>query len=143
MVIEESKMKLGIGAKYSENRTIEELDINRFIELTGDNNPVHTSDEAAKAQGFKSRIAHGLLSTSFFSAILATKFPGPGAIYLGQSMKFHAPVYLNEMLTYELEVVAQKDGKPIFTISTIVKNSSDDVLVSGEAIIRVPREYLA
>ncbi|MCK6594794.1 MAG: MaoC family dehydratase, partial [Bacteriovoracaceae bacterium] len=114
-------------------------DVRHFAELTGDHNPVHLFDEEAKKLGFKSRIAHGMLSASFFSAILANKFPGPGAIYLGQSIKFHAPVYLNEELTYELEVIAQKEGKPIFTISTVIKNSLNEILVSGEAVIRAPK----
>lgn len=135
-------MKMVLNLKYSEKRTISEIDVARFIELTGDNNPVHTNDEAARAQGFKARISHGMLSTSFFSAILATKFPGPGAIYLGQTIKFHAPVYLNEEITYELEVVHQKEGKPIFTISTLIKNQANEILVSGEATIRIPRDYL-
>lgn len=135
-------MKMALNLKYSEKRTISEIDVARFIELTGDNNPVHTNDDAAKAQGFKAKISHGMLSSSFFSAILATKFPGPGAIYLSQTIKFHAPVYLNEELTYELEVIAQKESKPIFTISTLIKNHLNETLVSGEAIIKVPREYL-
>lgn len=135
-------MKMVLNLKYSEKRTITETDVSRFIELTGDNNPVHTNDDAAKAQGFKAKISHGMLSASFFSAILATKFPGPGAIYLGQTIKFHAPVYLNEEITYELEVIAQKDSKPIFTIETVIKNQNNEILVSGEATIRVPRTYL-
>lgn len=135
-------MKMLINQKYSEIRTITDNDVLRFIELTGDNNPVHLDDLAAKAQGFKSKIAHGMLSSSFFSAILATKFPGPGAIYLGQSIKFHSPVYLNEELIYELEITHQKESKPIFTISTVIKNKFGDILVSGEAVIRVPRDYL-
>lgn len=135
-------MKMHINHKYSEKRTISDSDIAKFIELTGDNNPVHTSDEVAKAHGFQKRIAHGMLSTSYFSAILATKFPGPGSIYLGQSIKFHAPVYLNEEINYELEVIAQKENKPILTITTVIKNQRDEILVSGEAIIKVPREYL-
>lgn len=131
-----------IGLKYIETRIISESDVTKFIELTGDNNPVHLDDQAAKAQGFKSKIAHGLLSTSFISTILATKFPGPGAIYLGQNIKFHAPVYLNEEINYELEVIAQKDNKPILTIRTNIFNQKAELLVSGEATIRVPREYM-
>ncbi len=135
-------MKMTIGLKYIETRIISESDVTKFIELTGDNNPVHLDDQAAKAQGFKSKIAHGLLSTSFISTILATKFPGPGAIYLGQNIKFHAPVYLNEEINYELEVIAQKDNKPILTIRTNIFNQKAELLVSGEATIRVPREYM-
>lgn len=132
-------MELSLYLKYTEKRIISDSDVRHFAELTGDHNPVHLFDEEAKKLGFKSRIAHGMLSASFFSAILANKFPGPGAIYLGQSIKFHAPVYLNEELTYELEVIAQKEGKPIFTISTVIKNSLNEILVSGEAVIREPK----
>ncbi len=128
-----------IGDRYTESRKIIDKDIMAFVELTGDNNPVHLDDEAAKKLGFKGRIAHGLLSTSYISAIIATKFPGPGSIYLGQTFKFQAPVYLNEELIYELEVTAIKDGKPIYTLNTVIKNTDGEVKVTGEAVIRVPR----
>lgn len=132
-------MELALHLKHIEKITITDNHVRQFAVLTGDHNPVHMKDEEAQKLGFKSRIAHGMLSASFFSAILANKFPGPGAIYLGQNIKFHAPVYLNEELTYELEVIAQKEGKPIFTISTIIRNNQNEILVSGEAIIRAPR----
>ena len=97
---------------------------------------MHFDDEKAKAGGFKGRIAHGMVSASLFSKIFATSFPGPGAIYLGQTFKFHAPIYINEIITFHLEVVAQKEGKPIFTVKTEAYGEDKTIRISGEAVIR-------
>ena len=137
-----TREKFQVGSTYTEKRIISGSEVELFAKLTGDHNPVHFSDLEAQEQGFKRRIAHGLLSTSYFSAILANKFPGPGCIYLSQDMKFHAPVYLNEEITYKLSVIAQKESKPIFSIETLILNDQDQPLVSGHATIRVPRSYL-
>jgi 3-hydroxybutyryl-CoA dehydratase len=129
---------LKIGAQYLEEIKITSELISRFAEFSGDFNPVHLNDEAAIAQGFKERIAHGMLSASFFSKILANSFPGPGTIYLNQTLKFHAPVYVNEILTFRLEVMAEKENKPIFTIKTEALGADKLLRISGEAIIRTP-----
>ena len=129
---------LKIGAQYIEEIKITSELISRFAEFSGDFNPVHLNDEAAIAQGFKERIAHGMLSASFFSKILANSFPGPGTIYLNQTLKFHAPVYVNEILTFRLEVMAEKENKPIFTIKTEALGADKLLRISGEAIIRTP-----
>jgi 3-hydroxybutyryl-CoA dehydratase len=125
-----------LGDKYSENVLITAELVQKFADFSGDFNPVHFDDEKAKASGFKSRIAHGMVSASLFSKIFATTFPGPGAIYLGQTFKFHAPVYLNELITYKLEVIAQKEGKPIYTVKTEAFGPDQTLRVSGEAVIK-------
>jgi len=125
-----------LGDKYSENVLITAELVQKFADFSGDFNPVHFDDGKAKASGFKSRIAHGMVSASLFSKIFATTFPGPGAIYLGQTFKFHAPVYLNELITYKLEVIAQKEGKPIYTVKTEAFGPDQTLRVSGEAVIK-------
>lgn len=125
-----------IGDTYTENILIDAGLIQKFADFSGDFNPVHFDDERAKASGFKSRIAHGMVSASLFSKIFATSFPGPGAIYLGQTFKFHAPVYLNEVITYKLEVISQKENKPIYTIKTEAFGPDQILRVSGEAVIK-------
>lgn len=125
-----------VGDVYTEKVQITEDHIKKFADFSGDFNTVHFDNEAAKAQGFKGRIAHGMLSASFFSKIFATTFPGPGAVYLGQNLKFHAPVYLNDTVTFRLEVIAEKEGKPIFTIKTEALNSEGGLYISGDAVIR-------
>jgi 3-hydroxybutyryl-CoA dehydratase len=126
------------GSQYTEKLTITAAHIQSFADFSGDYNPVHFDDEAAKVQGFNGRIAHGMVSASFFSKILANTFPGPGTIYLNQSLKFHAPVYVNEVLTYVLEVISQKEGKPVYTIKTEAFGEDGKLRVSGEAVVRAP-----
>jgi len=125
-----------VGDIYQEEIKITPEHVQKFAEFSGDYNPVHFNDEEAKAQGFKGRIAHGMISASFFSKIFANSFPGPGTIYLNQTFKFHAPVYLNEVLHYRLEVIAQKEGKPIFTVKTEAYGEDQQLRTSGEAVIR-------
>jgi 3-hydroxybutyryl-CoA dehydratase len=125
-----------IGDIYQEKIKITEAHIQKFADFSGDYNTVHFNEEEAKAQGFKGRIAHGMISASFFSKIFANSFPGPGTIYLNQSIKFHAPVYIDEVLNYRLEVIAQKEGKPIFTVKTEAFGEDEKLRISGEAVIR-------
>lgn len=125
-----------VGDIYQEEIKIMPEHIQKFAEFSGDFNPVHFNDDEARAQGFKGRIAHGMISASFFSKIFANTFPGPGTIYLSQTFKFHAPVYVNDSLHYRLEVIAQKEGKPIFTVKTEAFGEDQQLRTSGEAVIR-------
>jgi 3-hydroxybutyryl-CoA dehydratase len=125
-----------VGDIYQEEIQITGQLVEKFAEFSNDYNPVHFEDTAALAQGFKGRIAHGMVSASFFSKIFANSFPGAGTIYLSQSFKFHAPVYLDEVLNYHLEVIAQKEGKPIFTVKTEAFGPDKQLRISGEAVIR-------
>lgn len=125
-----------VGDIYQEEIQITAEHIKKFAEFSGDFNPVHFDDKEAQAQGFKGRIAHGMISASFFSKIFANSFPGPGTIYLNQTFKFHAPVYVNELLHYRLEVIGQKEGKPIFTVKTEAFGEDQQLRISGEAVIR-------
>ena len=127
------------GDIYTEQLTITSTHIQKFADFSGDFNPVHFDDEAAKAQGFKGRIAHGMVAASHFSKIFANEFPGAGTIYLNQTFKFHAPVYVDDILTYRLEVITQKEGKPIFTIKTEAFGEDNNLRISGEAVIRAAR----
>ncbi len=125
-----------VGEFYKEKLTITDLHIQKFADFSGDYNPVHFDDEAAKKQGFKGRIAHGMIAASHFSKIFANHFPGPGTIYLNQTLTFHAPVYLNEILDYKLEVLSQKPSKPIYTVKTEAYGDDGKLRISGEAVIR-------
>jgi len=127
---------LQIGDFYTERLTITDLHIQKFADFSGDFNPVHFDDEAAKKQGFKGRIAHGMIAASHFSKIFANHFPGPGTIYLNQTLTFHAPVYLSETLDYKLEVLSVKANKPIYTVKTEAYGNDGKLRISGEAVIR-------
>lgn len=115
--------------------------IQKFAQFANDFNPIHFDDEAAKKKGFKGRIAHGMLTASLFSGMMATKFPGPGTIYLNQTFKFHAPIYLNDKITLRLELISVKEGKPIFTIKTEALDEEGTLKISGEAIVKAPSQY--
>lgn len=123
---------------YEEKIIITEDLIQKFASFSSDFNPVHFDDEAARAQGFKGRIAHGMLTASLFSGVMANKFPGPGTIYLNQTFKFHAPIYLNDQITLRLEIISVKEGKPIFTIKTEALGEDGSLKISGEAVVRAP-----
>lgn len=125
-----------VGDIYQEEITITPEHVQKFAEFSGDFNPVHFDDLAAEAQGFKGRIAHGMISASFFSKIFANTFPGAGTIYLSQTFKFHAPVFVNDTLHYRLEVMGAKEGKPIFTVKTEAFGADQQLRLSGEAVIR-------
>lgn len=125
-----------VGDKHQEEIKITSLHIEKFAEFSGDFNPVHFDHVAAVAEGFKGRIAHGMVGASFFSKIFANTFPGAGTIYLSQTFKFHAPVYVDEVLSYRLEVIAVKEGKPIFTVKTEAFGEDQQLRISGEAVIR-------
>ena len=92
-----SNLKVGMSESYSQ--TITDADIKSFSGVSGDKNPVHMSDEYAENSKFKKRIAHGLMLSSYFSAIFGTKLPGPGCVYVSQSLKFIRPVYIGDTVT--------------------------------------------
>ena len=98
------EIEIGMFATYSQ--TITDADIKSFAGLSGDNNPVHMSDEYAIESRFKKRIAHGLLSASFFSALFGTKLPGPGCVYVSQNLNFHAPVFLGDTVVAKVIVMS-------------------------------------
>jgi acyl dehydratase len=106
-----------------------------FASLSGDHNPVHLDNEFAKTTRFQQRIAHGMLSACFISRLLATELPGPGALYLGQTLRFTAPVYIDEEITIQAEVTAVREGKGILTIATSVFKEDGTQAVSGEATV--------
>lgn len=89
-----TEIQIGMTASYSQ--TITDADIKGFSRLSGDHNPVHVNEEYAKNSRYKGRIAHGLLTASFFSAIFGTKLPGEGCVYVSQNLQFKRPVYLGD-----------------------------------------------
>src|SRR5256884_9514216 len=94
-----------VGTRATHERTITDSDIVRFAEVSGDRNPVHLDAAYAARSPFGQRIAHGFLIGSLISAVLGTDLPGPGTIYLGQTLKFLAPVHINDSVTVSVEVI--------------------------------------
>lgn len=130
-------MKFKTGDTASLSKTISEADVQAFADVTGDHNPVHLDEEFAKSTRFGRRIAHGMLSASLISSAIANKLPGPGSIYLSQTLKFVAPVYLGDTVTARISVTAIREDKPILSLETICENQRGEVVVKGEATVLV------
>jgi 3-hydroxybutyryl-CoA dehydratase len=109
--------------------------VREFAELSGDRNPVHLDDAFAKTTRFGRRIAHGMIAGALISRVLATDLPGPGAVYLSQSLKFSAPVYVDETVTIEVRVVKVREDRGFVTLETVVTKADDKVAASGEALV--------
>lgn len=128
-------MKCSIGMKASISKTITETDIILFSGISMDINSVHLSEEYAKDTIFKKRVAHGILVASLISAVLGTKLPGEGSIYLGQTLEFLKPVYIGDTISAEAEIIDIIENKNIYILKTICKNQREEVVIKGEAKI--------
>ena len=127
------------GDKASRTTIISDEMIRSFADLTGDANPVHLDDAYAAGTRFGRRIAHGMIAAGLISAALANDLPGPGTIYLSQTLQFKAPVYPGDTLTTTVEVKSARPDKPIVTLATSCKNQDDVVVLEGEAVVLVSK----
>jgi len=127
-------VKIGQRAEYE--RTITAEDIQKFAEVTGDMNPLHSDAEYAKRTRFGECIAHGMLSAGYISAVLGTKLaPHACAVYLSQTLRFLRPVKVGDTIRAVAEVKGVEDEKRIFTIATDCFNQDGEAVVKGEAVI--------
>ena len=129
-------MKPGDSAEIT--RTIEQTDIQVFADLTGDHNPVHVDEEFAKTTRFGRRIAHGMLTASLISSVLANKLPGEGSIYLGQTLTFVAPVFPGDTITARVTIKDIREGKGIVKLDTVCMNQRAELVLRGEATVLLP-----
>jgi len=118
-------------------KTITETDIVMFAGISGDTNPVHLNEEFAAGTMFKGTIAHGMLTSAFISTVIGTKLPGPGCIYVSQSLKFKAPVKAGETVKAKCTIVEMIPEKKFIKLQTQCL-VGDKVVVDGEATIMVP-----
>lgn len=130
--------KLEVGQKASFSKTITETDIVIFAGITGDLNPVHVNAQWAVNSFFKERIAHGMLTAGFISTVLGTSLPGPGTIYLSQTLQFKAPVKIGDTITAEVEV-AEKLEKGRIKLKTTCTNQDGICALEGEALVIPPK----
>ena len=129
--------ELYVGQSSSLTKRFSLEDVKAFAGLSQDNNPVHLDKEYAEKSIFQNRIVHGFLSGSLFSAIIGTKLPGNGSIYLGQTLNFKKPVYHDQLITATVTVIEIRKDKPIVKLSTVCKNEKDEVVIDGEAIVKL------
>lgn len=131
-------MEYTIGDSYSRSKTFTDDDIKRFADVTGDHNPVHLDEDYAATTMFGRRIAHGMLTASLISAVLANDFPGNGTIYLGQELKFKKPVFINDTITCTVTLTAINAERRILTLETVCTNQDEVVVLTGEARVIAP-----
>jgi len=129
--------KIEVGMEVSYIQVISDANIKAYAELSGDNNPLHLSDEYASESRYKKRIAHGLLPVSFFSALFGTRLPGYGCVYLSQTLNFKRPVYINDTVTAIIKVMSIDKVKKRVEFSTICK-VKNRIVIEGIAEIFIP-----
>ena len=128
---------LSVGMVETLSKTIASSDVVGFAQLTGDRNPIHLSEHFAAKTSFGRRIAHGLYTASLISAVLGTRLPGPGAVYRSQSLNFHAPVKIGDVVTVAVEVqeLVAKGRQVRLACEALVDGA---VVLDGEAVVSVP-----
>ncbi|CAH2601199.1 (R)-specific enoyl-CoA hydratase [Rhodovastum atsumiense] len=128
---------LKVGMTATTGKTITEADILLYSAVSTDTNPVHINAEAAAASPFKERVAHGMLTAGLISAVLGNQLPGPGTIYMGQTLRFRGPVRIGDTVTATVEVTAIEADKKRATLKTICTVAGKTV-IEGEATVLVP-----
>jgi 3-hydroxybutyryl-CoA dehydratase len=131
--------ELSVGQSAEAEHTVTEETIQKFADVSGDNNPIHLDAEYAATTQFGERIAHGMLSAGFISAVIGTTLPGPGCIYLSQSLRFRRPVKIGDVVTAKATITALDAEKGRATIETICSVAGKAV-IDGEALVMVPRK---
>jgi 3-hydroxybutyryl-CoA dehydratase len=132
-------MNLKPGDAAEMSKTISDEDVRAFAALTGDHNPVHLDEEYAAGTRFGRRIAHGMLGASLVSAVLANELPGRGTVYLSQTLRFTAPVFLGDTVTARVTVRGVREDKPVVTLETVCTNQRGERVVEGEAVVLAPK----
>jgi 3-hydroxybutyryl-CoA dehydratase len=132
-----SELQIGDFATFT--KTVSETDIYLFAGITGDMNPAHVDAVSAANGMFKQRIAHGMLSASFISTVLAMQLPGPGTIYAGQNLQFRAPVLIGDTVTARVECTEKIEARGWAKFKTTVTNQDGKLVVDGEATVIPPK----
>ena len=135
-------MKFKVGDSAETTRTIEQADVDAFAEVTGDRNPVHLDETFAQQTRFGRRIAHGMLTASLISSVLANELPGEGSVYLGQTLQFVAPVFPGDEVTARVTVTDVRENRPIIKLETICVNQRGETVIRGEATVLVSESHL-
>ena len=130
--------ELSEGQSESYARTVTEADIVLFAGVSGDDNPVHMNQEWASQTMFKGRIAHGMLSAGYISTVIGTRLPGPGSIYMSQSLKFRAPVRIGDTVTATVTIREINQEKRRLTLDTVC-TVGETTVIEGEAMVMLPK----
>ena len=128
-------MDLKLGDRFSTERLVTDELIRKFAEVSGDFNPIHLDEDAAARTRFGRRIAHGMLSGAFISAVLGYELSERRIVYLSQTLRFTAPVFIGDTVTATATVKNIRADKPVITLETICTNQDGETLVTGEAVV--------
>lgn len=130
--------EITVGLSVEVVKIVSTDDVQAFADLTGDHNPVHLDAEFAATTSFKKPIAHGMLGAGLISAVIGTKLPGPGSIYVDQSLKFRAPVFVGAEVITRVTVIEKDERRRRVTLKTECL-CGDTVVIKGEASIMIPK----
>jgi 3-hydroxybutyryl-CoA dehydratase len=131
--------ELQVGDQAEFTKTISETDVYLYAGISGDMNPAHINETHAQKTYFKTRIAHGMISAGFISAVLGMQLPGPGTIYLKQELNFLAPVRIGDTITARVEVIALVAEEKRVRLRTCCINQEGKLVLDGEAVVSPPR----
>jgi 3-hydroxybutyryl-CoA dehydratase len=132
-----SELEIGQAIEFTKEISVE--DVAAFSHISGDNNPIHINEDYAKTTKFGGCIAHGILTAGLISAAIGTKLPGPGCIYVGQTLQFKRPVRVGATVTVRVEIKEKDDAKNFVTIETIA-SVEGKIVLTGEAKVMVPNQ---
>jgi len=130
-------MDIKIGDKFSTSKQITDSVVRAFADLSGDYNPIHIDEEFAKTTRFGRRIAHGMISGALISAVLGYEFKERKIVYLSQTLKFVAPVFIDDTVTATATVTKIREDKPIVTLETVCTNQDGETTLKGEAVVMI------
>lgn len=130
--------ELEVGQAAEVSKTITEADVVLYAGLTGDFNPAHVDEEAARKGRFGGRIAHGMLTAGLVSSVLGTRLPGPGCVYVAQSLRFTGPVRIGDTVTARVEVIELRPEGRRAILRTTGRNQAGETVLEGEAEVLVP-----
>lgn len=139
MTIGKTLDMIQVGDRAEHSKTISESDVYLYAGITGDFNPAHVNEAYAQKTAFETRIAHGMLPAGLISAVLANQLPGPGTIYIGQTLTFLAPVRIGDTITASAEVIEIDREKKRVRLKTVCRNQNDKPVLEGEAVVSPPR----
>ena len=130
-----SELEVGMKGEYSKKITQDDLD--KFISICNDVNPIHVDSEFAKNAKFKDKIAHGILVSSLISTVVGTKMPGPGSVWLDQSLKFLLPVHINDTITAISEILVKINERQQVIVRTTCVNQNNEVVIEGVGLHKI------
>lgn len=129
--------RIAVGDCRSISRTIAEADVRRFVEMTGDDNPLHVDRSFAEETAFKDIVVHGMLGASFISTVIGTQLPGPGALWVSQNMDFLLPVRLGDELTVSCTVTAKHERDRLLELDTRIVNQNGQAVLTGRGKVKL------